>query len=112
MNCTVFSITGCTMLWTTSTGGFYGKIDHNDHVHAEALKGSVLNSRICWSFAAAFNQTKDPQFLPFAQRAYDYIVEHFIDPSNMAAFTGRSLRLVNLPIPKNKLMPSHLLCMV
>jgi mannobiose 2-epimerase len=60
-------------------GGFYGKIDHNEHVHTEALKGSVLNSRICWSFAAAFNQTKDPQFLPFAKRAYDYIVEHFID---------------------------------
>ena len=61
-------------------GGFYGKIDHDDTVFPEALKGSVLNSRICWSFAAAYNQTQKTQYLRIAERAYEYIVEHFIDP--------------------------------
>lgn len=60
-------------------GGFYGKIDHDDTVHPNAVKGAVLNSRICWTFSAAYNQTKDPQYLLFAKRAFGYIVEHFID---------------------------------
>ncbi|MGN6419420.1 MAG: AGE family epimerase/isomerase [Pseudobacter sp.] len=61
-------------------GGFHGKIDHNDQVYADALKGSVLNGRICWTFAAAYHFTKDPLHLAFAKRAYDYIVQYFIDP--------------------------------
>lgn len=60
-------------------GGFYGKIDHHDIVYPDALKGAVLNSRICWTFSAAFNQTGDPQYLAPAKRAFDYIVDHFID---------------------------------
>lgn len=63
-------------------GGFYGKIDHDNTVDPYALKGAVLNSRICWSFAAAYNQTKSVQYLAHAKRAYDYIVAHFIDKNH------------------------------
>ncbi|OKS85102.1 AGE family epimerase/isomerase [Mucilaginibacter polytrichastri] len=60
-------------------GGFYGKIDQHNNVDLQAPKGSVLNARILWSFAAAYNQDQTPYYLDLAQRAYEYIVEHFID---------------------------------
>jgi mannobiose 2-epimerase len=60
-------------------GGFFGKIDNENHVEIEAPKGSVLNARILWSFSAAYNQFKNEAYLPVAQRAYNYILAHFID---------------------------------
>lgn len=59
--------------------GFYGKIDFDNVIIAKAPKGSVLNSRILWSFSAAFNLTENKSFLQTADRAFKYITEHFID---------------------------------
>ncbi len=69
--------------WTTYTvdlenGGFYGQLSNDNLVSAEAPKGAVLNARILWSFAAAHNL--DPRHnLELADRAYAYILDHFID---------------------------------
>jgi len=60
-------------------GGFYGKIDQHNNVAPNAPKGSVLNARILWSFSAAYNQDPTPYYLDLAQRAYEFIVKHFID---------------------------------
>jgi mannobiose 2-epimerase len=60
-------------------GGFYGKIDNDNGVSAEAPKGSVLNARILWTFSAAFNHDPDPVCLEMAKRAYDYVTDHIID---------------------------------
>lgn len=60
-------------------GGFTGRIDEHEQVIAGAPKGSVLNARILWSFAAAYNLRKDPEYLKYAERAYQYIINHFID---------------------------------
>src|SRR5690242_18015693 len=60
-------------------GGFIGKIDHDNKVYSQAAKGSVLNSRILWSFSAAYNLTKDREYLKIGERAFHYIAEHFID---------------------------------
>ena len=60
-------------------GGFIGKIDHLNQPVPYADKGSVLNSRILWTFAAAHLVTKEPDYLSCAQRAYHYFTEHFID---------------------------------
>lgn len=60
-------------------GGFAGCIDEHEQVVAGAPKGSVLNTRILWSFAAAYNLRKDSEYLKYAERAYRYIVNHFID---------------------------------
>jgi mannobiose 2-epimerase len=60
-------------------GGFVGKINHNDTVYPEAPKGSVLNSRILWSFSAAYNLTGNREYLPFAERAFRYLLDHFLD---------------------------------
>lgn len=70
--------------WTNHTqdeanGGFVGRIDHDETIHPEAPKGSVLNSRILWSFSAAYRFTQKKEYLAVAERAFRYLVDHFID---------------------------------
>ncbi|MDJ1473633.1 AGE family epimerase/isomerase [Xanthocytophaga flava] len=60
--------------------GFYGQIDEDNNVHPTAPKGSVLNARILWTFSAAYQYTPNPEYLIIADRAYHYILDHFIDP--------------------------------
>jgi len=60
-------------------GGFYGKLDNYNNVYEEAPKGSVLNSRILWTFSAAYNLTKNKLYLAIAERAFRYYTTHFID---------------------------------
>jgi mannobiose 2-epimerase len=70
--------------WMTYTpdhenGGFYGQVNEDNQVNPDAPKGSVLNARILWSFAAAYNLSRDERYLEIADRAYHYIAEHFVD---------------------------------
>lgn len=60
-------------------GGFYGKIDNDNKIFAEAPKGSVLNSRILWTFSAAYNLTNKPGYLQTAETAFVFLRDHFID---------------------------------
>jgi mannobiose 2-epimerase len=60
-------------------GGFYGSVSNNNIPDKEAAKGVVLNSRILWTFSAAFLYTREQKYLDMAQRAYQYIMNHFID---------------------------------
>jgi mannobiose 2-epimerase len=60
-------------------GGFIGRIDSNENIVADSAKGSVLNARILWSFAAAYNLNKNEAYLKHADRAYQYIITYFID---------------------------------
>jgi mannobiose 2-epimerase len=60
-------------------GGFVGKIDHDNKIYPNAPKGSVLNSRILWTFSAAYNLTKKQEYLTVAERAFQYLTEYFID---------------------------------
>lgn len=70
--------------WTENTidaefGGFLGKIDNNNIADAKAPKGSVLNSRILWSYSAAYNLVRKEVYKQCATRAFEYIRDHFID---------------------------------
>ena len=60
-------------------GGFYGRIDGQGNLHADAEKGAILNARILWSFSAAYRVLHKSEYLEAANRAKDYIVEHFFD---------------------------------
>ncbi len=60
-------------------GGFIGKMDFEGHIHASAEKGGVLNARILWTFSAAYNFTNDAAYLQLAKRAYDYLINYFLD---------------------------------
>jgi mannobiose 2-epimerase len=63
----------------TANGGFFGSLDNNNQPDPFAVKGVVLNSRICWTFSAAYQLNKNPLYLEMASRAYHYLVDHFID---------------------------------
>lgn len=53
-------------------GGFVGRIDENNVVDEQSPKGSVLNARILWTFSAA-------RQMELAERAFEYLKNHFID---------------------------------
>ena len=70
--------------WTNRTidnsyGGFVGRIDENEETDHIAPKGLVLNSRILWTFSAAYNHTKNEIYLHIAYRAFSFITTHFRD---------------------------------
>jgi mannobiose 2-epimerase len=60
-------------------GGFVGRIDHDNKIYVDAPKGSVLNGRILWTFAAAYNLTEKTEYFIIAERAFKYFIRYFID---------------------------------
>lgn len=60
-------------------GGFYGLITNDLQIDTTAPKGSVLNTRILWTFSAAFRSWPEPLYRELADRAYAYLLEHFWD---------------------------------
>jgi mannobiose 2-epimerase len=60
-------------------GGFYGLIANDLKVDTEAPKGSVLNTRILWTFSAAYRAWPEPLYRELADRAYAYLLAHFWD---------------------------------
>lgn len=60
-------------------GGFYGRIDGGDTLHADAPKGAILNARILWTFSAAYRILRRPEYLDTATRAKRYLIDRFYD---------------------------------
>ena len=60
-------------------GGFYGRIDGYNVLHPDAEKGAVLNARILWTFAAAARVLNNTPYSILAARAYDYLMQWFMD---------------------------------
>ena len=83
-----------TKMVDRENGGFYGRIDGHEVLHPEAEKGAILNARILWTFSAAYRVFSHlspltphlQEYLEMAQRAKDYIIEHFIDPEYGGVF--------------------------
>lgn len=61
-------------------GGFLGRIDGTGNADVSADKGAVLNSRILWTFSAAYRRWPRSEFLEAARRAGSYLANHFVDP--------------------------------
>lgn len=59
--------------------GFYGSVNNDNTADPAAAKGVVLNSRILWAFSAAYRVTGKKQHLAIATRAFEYILDHFLD---------------------------------
>ena len=66
--------------------GFYGRMDGHMQLYPEAEKGAILNARILWTFSAAFRVLKKKAYLDAAERAKNYIIDHFIDKENGGVF--------------------------
>ena len=67
-------------------GGFVGRIDGHGRRVPEAAKGSVLNARILWTFAAACRALGTDRWCAEADRAYDALRVHFADPEHGGVF--------------------------
>ena len=67
-------------------GGFIGTMDHFGKIIPESPKGSILNSRILWTFSAAYRLTNNEAYKILADRAYRYITNHFWDDKNGGLF--------------------------
>ena len=60
-------------------GGYIGRIKSDNSPDIKAPKGSVLHSRILWTFSAAFNYSRESTYLDHADRAYRFLVTHLLD---------------------------------
>jgi len=69
-----------TKMPDVENGGFYGQINGENNIMPLAPKGGILNARILWTFSAAYRYCKNPEYLQMADRACNYIFNHFIDP--------------------------------
>lgn len=67
-------------------GGFIGEIDHFGNKNFKASKGCVANTRILWTFSAAYRVFKKEEYRLIAERAYSYILSHFWDSKNGGLF--------------------------
>lgn len=63
-------------------GGFYGRVDGSGKLFPDADRGVILNTRILWTYVAAFSQTGVSAYLRLAHVAFDYIIQHFWDDEN------------------------------
>lgn len=62
-----------------NNGGFKASVNNENNTDKNAAKSIVLNSRILWSYAAAFNFIKKAEYKLLADKAYQYIIENFFD---------------------------------
>ncbi len=69
-----------------SNGGFYGRRDFKNKLIPKADKGIILNTRLLWAFSAAGNFYKDESLKVYADRAYEYLKDHFQDPSHYGLY--------------------------
>ena len=69
----------CRRTVDVKNGGFYGRIDGQGQLHPEADKAVILNTRILWTFSAAARTVNEEKYLPFAERAFHYLMDHFWD---------------------------------
>ena len=91
-------------------GGFFGKIDNENNIDADAVKGSVLNGRILWTFSSAYIFFKDPHTL---KRLQGLTIISSVNSSIliMVAFSGRLMQKDNRRKQRNRCMQMLLYCM-
>ncbi|HXP61705.1 MAG TPA: AGE family epimerase/isomerase [Dongiaceae bacterium] len=62
--------------------GFFGSLTNDLAVDHGAVRGSVLTSRILWTYSAAYARYRDPAYLAMADHAYGDLQSHFLDPQH------------------------------
>jgi len=67
-------------------GDFFGAVSADGRPDSNAGKGGVLNARILWAFSAALRRRHEPLYREMADRAFDYILDHFWDPDHSGLY--------------------------
>lgn len=83
-----------------TNGGFVGQITHSGLVDASANKGGILNARILWTFSAAYRFNRSERAEKLAERAFQYLKNHFWDKENGGLFW--ELDCFGKPVNKRK----------
>lgn len=91
--------------WSTEVidknhGGFLGQINHYGEKFPQAPKGTILNTRILWTFSAAYRTTKNEDYKTIADMSYQYVSDYFLDPINGGVFW--ELDYLGNPVNKRK----------
>ncbi len=63
----------------TENGGFYGQIEGNDQIIADADKGGILNARILWTFSSAYLHAKRSDLPRNGHPCKRLYLKHFFD---------------------------------
>ena len=77
-------------------GGFYGETDFSGKLNKTVGKGCILNSRILWTFSAAYRLFGDSAYKSCARRARDFLSKAFLDTTHGGLYwlvdhTGKAL---------------------
>ena len=67
-------------------GGFWGEVGEDNQPVPEATKGIVLNTRILWFFSEVARVIPDPLYRQLADRAWQYLINHFVDREHGGVF--------------------------
>lgn len=67
-------------------GGYYGEMRKDGTIVADAEKGCILAGRMLYAFAAAARHCQHPDWHRAADRAYQYLSDHFHDKQNGGFF--------------------------
>ena len=62
-----------------TNGGFYGAVTNDLQVHNKVPRSAILCARILWTYASAYRQLGEEQYLSMARWAYDYLTRVFWD---------------------------------
>lgn len=68
-------------------GGFVGRVNGLNKQMHNANKGSVLNSRILWTFSVMYKRTGEDAYGTLAKRAFDFIDQYFLDKEYGGVFS-------------------------
>jgi len=63
-------------------GGYFTYFDNNGEPSGITDKYLVQQTRMIWSFSAAYNELKNPEFLKMARIGYNFFIKHFWDAQN------------------------------
>jgi len=63
-------------------GGFYGEADFYGNIKKTSDKGCILNSRILWTFSAAYRLFGDNAYRDCAAHAKNFLTSAFLDKEN------------------------------
>jgi len=65
-----------------TNGGFYGRVNRLNQPVQNAHKSAILNSRMLWTFAAAYRLFGDSRYSSVADNAFSYCEDKFWDRSH------------------------------
>lgn len=84
-------VEGLIPFWQTQVldyqnGGFIGRMENDRTIDRRAVKGLILNARLLWTYSALYQYSPEDSLRTLAHRAFDYLVDYFIDPQHGGAF--------------------------